>query len=189
MPLPHIDDRLARLAEAATRAAGRPGVRRRAHARRLDRSGTPEGADADAPFLELAGAAIEALASGDVEAIRDLCTDCGHVRTPTTDTPGVDDLARWVGAQAHPFTDLDLTIDWLVVGGLGIAAEWRLRTTHCDALRIGRVVIEPNGASIVVDGAFFGHVDATSLDGERLRLDDIHIHYDTAEVLMQLSPI
>lgn len=189
MPLPHIDDRLAKLAEAATRAAGRPGVRRRAHARRLDRAGTPEGADADAPFLEVAGAAIEAIASGDIEAIRDLCTDRVHVRTPTSDTTGVDDLVRWSGEQSHPFVDVDVTIEWLVVGGLGIAAEWRLWATQCTVLRIGRAVIDPTGESIVVDGAFFGHVDATSLDGDHLRLDDIHIHYDTTEVLMQLSPI
>jgi len=188
MPLLHIDDQLASLAEAATRAATPPNVVRRAHPRRLCTAPSPDSALTVDRALELTGTIIEAFAAGDVDDLGDMCSPRVHCRTPTSDTHGFDELAASMRIEARAFTGIDVAVESLVVAGLGVAAEWRLRATHTGPLNVGWAVIEATGQSINVDGVLIGHVEVVDTAGaERCVFEDVHLYYDTTSLLVQLA--
>ena len=82
--------------------------------------------------LELTGTIIEAFAAGDVDDLGGTCSPTIHCRTPASDTHRFDELAESMRIEA--FTGIDVAVDSLVVAGLGLAAEWRLRATHTGPL-------------------------------------------------------
>jgi len=187
-PILHIDDRLASLAEAATRVAARPGVVRRPHPRRISFSGSSDSELTEERALELAGSVVEALASADVGPLGEILSPAVHVRTPTTDTRGLDRLAASRGTERQAFTEIDVAIDALIVTGFAVSAEWRLRAVHTGPLQVDWAVIEATGQSIVLDGALFGNVamiEAAGLD--RCVFDDVHLYFDTTSLLVQLA--
>lgn len=187
-PILHIDDRLASLAEAATRVAARPGVVRRPHPKRISFSGSPDSALTEERALELAGSVVEALASVDVELLGEMLSPTVHVRTPTTDTHGFDQLAASSGTEAQAFTEIEVAIDTLIVTGFAVSAEWRLRALHTGPLHVGWAVIEATGQSIVLDGALCGNVAVIDAGGsDRCVFDDVHLHFDTTSLLIQLA--
>lgn len=187
MPLPHIDARLAGLAEAATGTSRPPGIVRPPHTRRIDRAVAPGAGPTDDQVLESAGSVVMALSVGDVAELGRRCVPDVHVRTPTSDTTGLDELERWMCREGHVFGEIEVTIDWLLVAGLGVAAEWRLCAVHRDPLEIGWATIEATGQSIAIEGALVAHLASKTIESGSPRFDDLHLHYDTTDVLVQLA--
>lgn len=185
MTLFNIDDRLASLADVATRTSvNRRSVRRR-HACRVavdDGDGTPP---ADLA-LELVGLSIEALATSDAGALRSLCTTGIHVSTPSAETVSVEELISSMRGPADAFTEVEVSVDWLVASRLDVAAEWRVHATHTGPLHVAWAVIEATGQSVALDGTLIGHLSVEHA-GNRLVFDDLHLHYDGTALPVQLG--
>ena len=184
----NIDDRLAKLAEVATRYARRPGVINRAHDRRLAVAPDPHHALSGARALELTGSLIEGLATGDADLLESICSASIHARTPTTDTSGIGALTDSVSIGQPAFTDVEVDLETLLVVDRTIAAEWRLHATHTGPLTVDWAVIEATGQRIVLVGGLVAHLELneTTLGAETV-FDDIHLSFDTTSLLMQLA--
>lgn len=188
MSMLHIDDRLAGLAEAATRAAMRPTAQPRTHPRRISTPTERELSLSADRALELTGTLLEILATGDTTMLEATCSATVHARTPTSDTTGIDELVESMSTEAPVFTDIDVTIETLIVAGSDVAAEWRLHADHSGQLHVDWAVIEPTHQSITLAGVLIGHVAALEADGpERQVFDDVHVYYDTTSLLVQLG--
>lgn len=189
MPLLDIDDRLARLAEAATRNTRRPGTIRRPHDRRVAVGSGPAVAVAADRALELTGSLLEAMAAGDDRVLRSTCSPSVHARTPTSDTTDIAGLVGAVCVGRPAFTDIAVTIETIVVADHSIAAEWRLQATHTGPLPVDWATIEATGQRISLDGALMGHVstDEAAEGSPQVVFDDVHVFYDTTSLLVQLA--
>lgn len=188
MPILHIDHRLASLAEAATRSSPRRSNVRRAHRKTvsvLTADGTSLSAEA---ALELVGTAIEALAGGEIARLHTTCSPDAHVRTPALETGSFEELERLVDDLPRAFTDIEVLVVSLIVSDLSVAAEWCIDATHTGAIEVDWAEIEATGQSIVLEGSPIGHVTSALDDGAaRYVFDDLHLFYDTTDLLVQLA--
>jgi hypothetical protein len=185
VPLLHIDDRLAGLAAAAAASAACPRVVRAGHVRRLEVS--DDALLAADRALELAGAVIEAFAAGAGDRLGELCAPSVHVRTPSSDTSGLAALVDWA-TDGEGFSEVDVDVTSLVVAGASLAAEWCVHARHTGPLGVGWAVVEPTGQPVVVEGAMAGHLTLVPRGGiDTVVLDDLHLHYDTTGLLLQLA--
>lgn len=185
MPLLHIDHRLAGLAAAAAAGASCAHVVPAGHPRRLV---VAHGAVLTAErALELAGSVIEAFAGGNGVGLAQSCSPSVHTRTPTSDTSGLPALREWV-TGSDSFTEVVVDVISLVVADASLAAEWRVHARHTGPLRVGWAVVEPTGQPVVVDGSLLGHLSTTRRGGvDTAVFDDLHLHYDSAALLLQLA--
>lgn len=184
----HIDDRLAKLAEAATRSARRPDVIRRPHDRRLAVASDPHQALGEDRALELTGALLEGFAAGDTALLRTICAESIHARTPMTETTDLDGLTESVRIDQPAFADIEIDIETLALVDLLIAAEWRLHATHTGPLTVDWAEVEATGQRITLVGALVAHlVVDDAAKGATIAFDDVHLHYDTTHLLVQLA--
>ena len=188
MPLLHIDHRLAGIADAAARANTRRSPFRRSHRRRISTpAGSERAFEADCA-LELTGSFVEALATGDTDTLGATCSATVHARTPTSDTSGIGALSDSMKLEAPAFTDIDVTIESLIVAGSDVGAEWRLHAFHGGQLHVDWAVIEATGQTIALDGVLIGHATLVETDEvERYVFDDVHVYYDTTDLVVQLG--
>ena len=76
----------------------------------------------------------------------------------------------------------------LIVSDTSIAAEWRVQARHSADLTVGWALIEATGQSVSLEGALTGHLVANAEGGTRPYVfDDLHLHYDTTSLLVQLA--
>ena len=190
MPILHIDHRLASLAEAATRSTAHRSSVRRPHRRTVSVC-TAEGISLSAEeALELVGTAIEVLSGVDIARLHTTFSTDSHTRTPALETGSREEMGRLIDDLPPAFTEIEVLVESLLVSDLSVAAEWRIHARHTGAVEVDWAVIEATGQPIVLEGSLIGHLTSAVGDGApRYVFDDLHLFYDTTNLLVQLALI
>ena len=98
--------------------------------------------------------ALQAGLDGDGRALRDLCTDDVTAWTPALSAASLDDLTAELDRRDAAFSDVELEVAPLDVGGDYACTEWSVTMTHTGPLVLaGGAVVEPTGTRITVNGA------------------------------------
>jgi ketosteroid isomerase-like protein len=98
--------------------------------------------------------ALEAGLAADGSAIRDLYTEDVKAWTPALAASSLGELVAEFDRRDQAFSDIELELAPLDVGGDYACAEWSVTMTHSGPLALaGGEVVEPTGARITVNGA------------------------------------
>jgi hypothetical protein len=107
-----------------------------------------------------------------------------------TETTDIDELTEAVRIDRPAFTDTEVDVETLLVVDLLVAAEWRLHATHTGPLTVDWAVIEATGQQVARVGALVARVavdETAGSSGSTIVFDDVHLHYDTTNLLVQLA--
>lgn len=138
--------------------------------------------------LELVGGALEALAGGDAERLLPICAPDVHVRTPALEHTSRAAVSEALAELPRAFSGIVVSVESLIVSDRMMAAEWRIRARHSADLAVDWALIEATGQAVTLEGALTAHLCENVDDGTRpLVFDDIHLHYDTTSLLVQLA--
>jgi ketosteroid isomerase-like protein len=98
--------------------------------------------------------ALEAGLGGDGKALRDLYTEDVKAWTPALSASSLTELVAELDRRDEAFSDIEVEVAPLDVGGDYACAEWSVTMTHTGPLTLaGGDVVEPTGARITVNGA------------------------------------
>jgi ketosteroid isomerase-like protein len=98
--------------------------------------------------------ALRAGLDGDTSTIRDLYTEDVKAWTPALSASSVTELTAELERRDQAFSDIELEIAPLDVGGEYACAEWSVTMTHSGPLVLGGgEVVQPTGTRITVNGA------------------------------------
>jgi ketosteroid isomerase-like protein len=98
--------------------------------------------------------ALRAGLDGDTSTIRDLYTEDVKAWTPALSASSVTELVAELERRDQAFSDIELEIAPLDVGGEYACAEWSVTMTHSGPLVLaGGEVVQPTGTRITVNGA------------------------------------
>ena len=98
--------------------------------------------------------ALRAGLEGDVSSIRDLCTDDVMAWTPALSASTISELTAEFERRDQAFSDIELDVAPLDVGGDYACAEWSVSMSHTGPLALaGGEVVEPTGTRITLNGA------------------------------------
>jgi ketosteroid isomerase-like protein len=97
--------------------------------------------------------ALEAGLAGDGDALRELYTDDVTAWTPALSAASLDELVAELDRRDGAFSDVELEVVPLDVGGDFACAEWSVAMTHTGPLTLaGDEVVEPTGTRVTVNG-------------------------------------
>ena len=98
--------------------------------------------------------ALRASIGGDGDAARDLYTEDVKAWAPSRSASSLTELMAEIDRRDHAFSDVEVDVEPLDVGGDYACAEWSVTMTHTGPLTLaGGEVVEPTGARITVHGA------------------------------------
>jgi ketosteroid isomerase-like protein len=98
--------------------------------------------------------ALRAGLDGDSSSIRDLCTDDVAAWTPALSASSISELTAELERRDQAFSDIELQVAPLDVGGDYACAEWSVSMRHTGPLVLaGGEVVEPTGTRITLNGA------------------------------------
>lgn len=98
--------------------------------------------------------ALRAGLEGDRDAAAELCTDDITAWAPAVSVRSAADLAALLERREDAFSDIDLEVAPLDVGGDYACVEWTVRMTHSGPLVLADDrVVEPTGVRITLHGA------------------------------------
>jgi ketosteroid isomerase-like protein len=98
--------------------------------------------------------ALRAGLEGDVSSIRELCTDDVMAWTPALSASTISELTAEFERRDQAFSDIELDVAPLDVGGDYACAEWSVSMSHTGPLALaGGEVVEPTGTRITLNGA------------------------------------
>jgi ketosteroid isomerase-like protein len=98
--------------------------------------------------------ALRAGIAGDGGTLRDLYTEDVKAWTPSRSASSIGELVAEAERRDQAFSDVDVEVAPLDVGGDYACAEWSVTMTHSGPLTLaGGEVVEPTGARITVNGA------------------------------------
>jgi ketosteroid isomerase-like protein len=98
--------------------------------------------------------ALRAGLDGDGSTIRELCTEDVMAWTPALSASSITELAAELERRDNAFSDIELEVAPLDVGGDYACAEWSVSMTHSGPLLLaGGEVVEPTGTRITLNGA------------------------------------
>jgi ketosteroid isomerase-like protein len=98
--------------------------------------------------------ALRAGLDGDGSTIRELCTEDVMAWTPALSASSITELAAELERRDNAFSDIELEVAPLDVGGDYACAEWSVSMTHSGPLLLaGGDVVEPTGTRITLNGA------------------------------------
>ena len=127
--------------------------------------------------------ALRASVEGDVSAIADLYTDDVKAWAPARSASSAAELAQQFVARDEAFSDVEVELAPLDVGGDYACAEWHVAMTHTGVLKLGNdVVVEPTGLRITLNGA-------TVAEFRDDRICSLRQYWDEFAVLEQLGMI
>jgi ketosteroid isomerase-like protein len=136
------------------------------------------------PNAERAATLERALRAGlacDHDTIVELCTGDVRVWTPAAFTSSVDELLERLEHLEEAFSDVELEVRPLDVGGDYACAEWSVSLTHTGPLPgADGALDEPTGARVVVDG-----VTVCEFRGDRIC--SLRQYWDELAVIEQLA--
>ena len=124
--------------------------------------------------------ALEASVVGDSSVVAHLFTDdvCGWA--PIATVTSAAELAVELEDRGEAFSDVELDVSPLDVGGDCAAVEWIATVTHSGPLEVRGKVIEPTGVRVCVHG-----VTVAEFVGDRIR--SFRQYWDETELLVQLG--
>ena len=118
--------------------------------------------------------ALRAGIDGDTGTIRDLCTEDVQAWTPALSAGSFTELAAELERRDHAFSDIDLEVAPLDVGGDFACAEWTVSMTHTGPLVLaGGEVAEPTGTRITLNGATVAEFSADRICSLRQYWDEL----------------
>jgi ketosteroid isomerase-like protein len=98
--------------------------------------------------------ALRAGLEGDDRVLRELYTDDVTAWTPALSASSLDELAAELERRDGAFSDIELEVVPLDVGGDYACAEWSVAMTHTGPLALaGGELLEPTGTRVTVNGA------------------------------------
>lgn len=98
--------------------------------------------------------ALRASIGGDGDAVRDLYTEDVKAWAPSRSASSLTELLAEIDRRDQAFSDVEVDVEPLDVGGDYACAEWSVTMTHTGPLTLaGGEVVEPTGARITVHGA------------------------------------
>jgi ketosteroid isomerase-like protein len=125
--------------------------------------------------------ALEAALAGDVATVRELCTDDVKAWAPALSVGSLAELVTQIERRDDAFSDIELDVAPLDVGGDYACAEWSLAMTHSGPLILGDgMAIEPTGVRIDLHGA-------TVAEFRDKRICSVRQYWDEFAVLEQLG--
>jgi ketosteroid isomerase-like protein len=125
--------------------------------------------------------ALRAGIDGDRDALKELYTDDVRAWTPALSTGSLAELMDELDRRDDAFSDIELDVVPLDVGGDYAGAEWSVAMTHTGTLVVaGDTRIEPTGLRIHVHG-----VSVAEFRGERICA--LRQYWDEYELLAQLG--
>jgi ketosteroid isomerase-like protein len=128
----------------------------------------------------LAGA-LRASISGDTSIVPDLYTDDVKAWAPAMAVSSASELAALLARREDAFSDIELVVTPLDVGGDYACAEWSVTMTHSGPLGLpDGTVIEPTGSRLTLNGA-------TIAEFLGARICSLRQYWDEFAVLEQLG--
>jgi ketosteroid isomerase-like protein len=125
--------------------------------------------------------ALHAGIAGDTSVIPELCTDDVKVWAPAMSATSAIELAAELERRDDAFSNIELEIAPLDVGGDYACAEWCVTMTHSGRLVLADgMIIEPTGLRIHLNGA-----TVAEFRGERIC--SLRQYWDELAVLEQLG--
>jgi ketosteroid isomerase-like protein len=125
--------------------------------------------------------ALQASIAGDVSAIGELYTDDVKAWAPAMAVSSVSELASEIERREDAFSDIQVEVTPLDVGGDFACAEWSVSMTHSGILTLpDGVIVEPTGARMTLHGA-----TVAEFAGERIC--SLRQYWDEFSVLEQLG--
>jgi len=124
--------------------------------------------------------ALEASVEGDSSVVAELYTDDVRGWAPAMVINSAAELAAELEDRDEAFSDIELDVSPLDVGGERAAAEWIVTVTHSGPIEVDDVVIEPTGARIRLHG-----VTVAEFSGDKIR--SFRQYWDEVELLEQLA--
>jgi ketosteroid isomerase-like protein len=98
--------------------------------------------------------ALRAGLDGNASSIRELCTEDVTAWTPALSASSISELAAEFDRRDQAFSEIELEVAPLDVGGDYACAEWSVSMRHTGPLVLaGREVVEPTGTRITLNGA------------------------------------
>jgi ketosteroid isomerase-like protein len=98
--------------------------------------------------------ALRAGLDGNASSIRELCTDDVTAWTPALSASSISELTAEFERRDQAFSDIELEVAPLEVGGDYACAEWSVSMRHTGPLVLaGGEVVEPTGTRITLNGA------------------------------------
>jgi ketosteroid isomerase-like protein len=124
--------------------------------------------------------ALEASVEGDSSVVAELYTDDVRGWAPAMVITSAAELAAELEDRDEAFSDIELDVSPLDVGGERAAVEWIVTVTHSGPIEVDDVVIEPTGARIRLHG-----VTVAEFAGDKIR--SFRQYWDEVELLEQLA--
>ena len=125
--------------------------------------------------------ALQASIEGDSSVIGELYTDDVRAWAPALSAASATELAAEFERRDDAFSEIELDVAPLDVGGEHACAEWTVRMTHSGKLGVaGGVSIEPTGLRITING-----VTVAEFRGDRIC--SFRQYWDEFAVLEQLG--
>jgi ketosteroid isomerase-like protein len=98
--------------------------------------------------------ALRAGLDGNTSSIRELCTEDVTAWTPALSASSISELAAEFDRRDQAFSEIELEVAPLDVGGDYACAEWSVSMRHTGPLVLaGGDVVEPTGTRITLNGA------------------------------------
>lgn len=126
--------------------------------------------------------ALEASVEGDSSVVGDLFTDDVRGWAPAMSVSSAAELAVELEDRDDAFSDIELDVSPLDVGGDRAAVEWIVTLTHSGPLEVDDVVIEATGARVSLHG-----MTVAEFAGDRI--SSFRQYWDEVELLEQLALI
>jgi ketosteroid isomerase-like protein len=127
---------------------------------------------------------VRALRAGiarDLDVLREVCTDDIRAWTPALSTSSLAELIEALERRDEAFSELDLEVAPLDVGGDYACVEWTVEMTHSGPLRLaGETNVEPSGIRVTVHGV-------TVAEFAGARIFSLRQYWDEFAVLEQLG--
>jgi ketosteroid isomerase-like protein len=124
--------------------------------------------------------ALEASVIGDSSVVKELFTDNVRGWAPAMAVSSSAELAVELEDRDDAFSDIELDVSPLDVGGDRAAVEWVVTLTHSGPLEVDDVVIDPTGARVRLHG-----VTVAEFAGDRIC--SFRQYWDEVELLEQLA--
>jgi ketosteroid isomerase-like protein len=124
--------------------------------------------------------ALEASVAGDSSVVAELFTDDVHGWAPIATVSSAAELAVELEDRGDAFSDVELAVSPLDVGGDCAAVEWIATVTHSGRLELRDTVIDPTGARVRLHG-----VTVAEFVGDRIC--SFRQYWDEVELLEQLE--
>jgi ketosteroid isomerase-like protein len=127
--------------------------------------------------------ALHAAIRGDEVTITSLCTEDVRAWTPARSASSREELLAELRRRDDAFSEIDLDVSPLDVGGDFACAEWRVTMTHSGSLTVrDGLVIEPTGQRVTLNG-----VTVAEFEGDRIC--SVRQYWDELAVFEQLGLI